>query len=109
MTSFTQDGDIGAGDVDLVFAATPLAANEKLWMTAAVVDSAGVTYVKNLRKFIGTSAAAQTSPFDNQALIEAVFGTLVVGQTIHMLASTFSTVTGLLSVPLSDTVVVTTS
>ncbi len=109
LESMLQDGDIGLGNVDLTFAASPLGAGVMLWMSAAVVNSPGISYVKNLRKFIGTSAAAETTPFDNQTLIEAVFGTLVVGQTLHVLASTFDTATGLLSVPLSDSVVITTT
>ncbi len=107
LTSIVQDGDEGLGDVDLTFAGTPLAAGVHLWLTCAVVNSPGITYVKNLRKFIGVSAAAETSPFDNESLITDVFGALIVGQTIHMLASTFDAATGLISVPLSDSVVVT--
>lgn len=109
LETITQDGDIGLGDVDLAFTASPLAAGVRLWQTCAVINSAGVSFVKNLRRFIGTSPSAQASPFDNQSQIETVFGTLVVGQTIHMLASTFDTATGLISVPLSSVVVVTTT
>ncbi len=109
LTSIVQDGDEGAGDVDLTFAATPLAAGVKLWIQAAVVNSSGVSYVKNLLRFVGTSAAAETSPFDDEALIETKFGALIVGQTIHVRVATFDTATGLMSVALEDSVVVTTT
>lgn len=92
--------DIGSVSFDLAFTATPLGAGVELWMLAAVVNSAGIKYVRNLYRFIGNSAAAQASPFDPQSLIEARFGALVVGQTVHILVSTFDTATGLQSVPL---------
>ncbi len=109
LDTLIQDGDIGLGDVDMAFTATPLAAGVKLWILAAVVNSAGITYVKNLLRFIGTSAAAETSPFDNEALITAKFGTLVVGQTLHVRAGTFDTANGQLSVGHESKVVITTT
>ncbi len=109
LLTIVQDGDEGAGDVDLTFTATPLGATEKLWMQAAVTNSAGITNVNNLYRFIGTSAAAETSPYDNEAQIETRLGTLIVGQKLHMKASVFDTATGLLSLPLATTVVITTS
>jgi hypothetical protein len=102
-----QDGDIGIGNFDLEFTASPLAANEKLWMKAALVDSAGINYVQNILRFIGTSAAAETTPFDNQALVEARLGTLIVGQYVHMSVQVFDDETGLLSAPRQSTVIVT--
>lgn len=107
LATVVQDGDIGIGDFDLEFTATPLAATEELWLQAAVVNSAGISYVRNLFRFIGTSDAAETSPFDNEALVVARFGTLTVGQTVHMRASVFDTASGLLSVGLESDVVVT--
>ncbi len=103
------DGDIGLGDVDLVFTATPLAATVKLWVQAAVLNSVGITYVRNRYRFVMTSAAAAASPVDIQAEVEAVFGVLIVGQTLHVRVSTFDTATGLLSVGLEDSVVITTT
>ena len=109
LATLVQDGDIGIGDVDATFTVTPLPAGIKLWIQAAVVNSAGVRYVRNLLRFVGTSAAAETSPFDDQALIETKFGTLIVGQTLHVRISTFDTATGLLSVGLESSVVITTT
>lgn len=109
LVTVVQDGDIGIGDFDLEFTVSPLGATEKLWLQAAVVNSAGISYVRNLFRFIGTSAAAETTPFDNESLVVARFGTLIVGQTVHMRASVFDTDTGLLSVGLETDVVVTES
>jgi hypothetical protein len=109
LTTATQDGDIGTGDVDLTFAASPLGAAEYLWMRAAVTNSAGINYIQNLLRFIGVSGAAASTPYDNQAQIESRLGTLVVGQTLHVEASVFSSVSGLLSQPIKTSVVITTT
>ena len=109
LDTVVQDGDIGLGDVNLTFTATPLAAGVVLWIQAAVVNSPGITYIRNLLRFVGSSAAAQASPFDDQTLIEAKFGTLIVGQTLHARVSTFDVATGLLSVGLESRVVITTT
>lgn len=109
LASLVVDGDIGLGDVDLSFTVTPLPANIKLWIQAAVVNSAGIRYVRNLLRFVSGSPPAQISPFDIQSLVEAKFGTLIVGQTLHVRVSTFDSTTGLLSVGLEDSVVITTT
>ncbi len=108
LDTLVVDGDEGAGDVDITYTATPLAATVKLWIDAAVVNSAGVTYVRNLYRNIVISAAAQASPLDIEAAVETKFGPLIVGQTLHVRVSTFDTATGLKSVALEDSVVVTT-
>ncbi len=104
-----QDGDIGLGNVDLEFTATPLGAAEYLWIRAAVTNSAGINYIEDLLKFCGVSGAAATSPFDDQAIIEARVGTLVVGQTLTVLTSVFSSASGLLSLPIRSRVLITTT
>ncbi|KKM73430.1 hypothetical protein LCGC14_1410670, partial [marine sediment metagenome] len=109
LDTLVQAGDIGLGNVDATFTATPLAAAVKLWILAAVLDSPGITYIRNRLRFVGTSAAAQTSPFDDQTLIETKFGPLIVGQTLHVRVLTFDTATGLVSVALEDSVVITTT
>lgn len=109
LRTLVQDGDIGLGDVDAEFTTSPLSATVMLWIQAAVTNSPGISYVRNLLKFVGTSVVAQATPFDNQALIEARFGTLIVGQTLHVRIGTFEVTTGLLSVALEDSVLITTT
>lgn len=104
-----QDGDIGAGDVDLAFTATPLGAGVHIWLLAAVTNSAGINYIQNLLRFCATSAGAQSSPYDNQSAIENRLGTLVVGQTLTVMAHVFDSNSGLLSLPTRARVVITTS
>ncbi len=104
-----QDGDIGLGDVDIEFTASPLAATSLLWIQAAVTNSQGIANVNNLYRFLGVSAAAETSPFDDQSLVETRLGTLIVGQKLHTKVSVLDNTTGLLSLPLTDTVIITTT
>lgn len=107
LLTLAQTTDIGVGNFQLAFTATPLASGISLWILAAVVNSPGITYVRNLLRFIGRSADAQVSPFDHESLVAARFGTLVVGQTVHSRVATFDNTSGLLSVPLeSNTVII---
>jgi len=106
--TLVQDGDIGAGDVDLTFTAALVSGNQvELW--ACVVNSAGVKYVENLYKFIAFSAVDQASPWDNQSAIESIFGTLVVGQTLHVKAAQYDPASGQRSTFVRSDVVITTS
>lgn len=106
LTLLTQTADIGTGDFALVFTPTPLQADEYLWIQAALIDSSGITYVKNRLRFLGIGAGADTSPFDHQALVEGRFGTAIVGQSCHVLLSVFCGTTGLLSPPLKTSSIV---
>ena len=101
LVSLSGTWDIGAGDFQLIFTATPLGADDRLWVQAAVVSSAGINYIKNLLRVVTITAKAQASLLDTQTAIEAVFGGLQVGQIVHVWASVFDSATGLLSVPLS--------
>jgi len=93
--------DIGSGTFTLVYTATPLGANDRLWVRAAVVNSPGIKYVKNRLRTVVISAKAQATGLDTQTDIEAVFGGLQVDQVVHVWASVFGSTTGLLSTPLS--------
>ncbi len=99
LLTLTQTCDIGTGTFDLAFTGTPLAADDILWIRAAVVNHGGINYVTNLLRVIGFSAAAQASPFDHQTQVEAKFGTLSVGQFVHVWIHVFDTTSGLLSAP----------
>lgn len=101
LTALSGTWDIGAGTFELTFAPTPLEADERLLVWAAVVNSGGINYVRNLLKALTASALAQATAYDTQALIEARFGTLLVGQFIHMHCAVHSATTGLRSLPFS--------
>ncbi len=103
-----QDADIGAGATDLTFTAA-LTSGNKVELWGAVVNSAGIKYVKNLLKFIAFSSVDESSPWDNQAVIESILGTLTVGQVLHIEAAQYDPATGLRSPFLRSDVVVSTS
>lgn len=89
--------DIGLGDFELTFTATPLGATERLYVMGAVVDSPSINYVKNLLKLVTVSAAAQASGLDIESDVVERFGTLLVGQKVVITAAVFDHATGLLS------------
>jgi hypothetical protein len=99
LTTATATFDIGAGTSTIVFTPTPLGATNRLWLEAAVVDSAGINYVENLKRFVVASALNLASGYDYQAAVEAVFGPLVVGQKLVLFPMVYSSTTGLLSRP----------
>lgn len=104
--SVVQDADVGTGDTDLTFSAVLASGNQvELW--GAVVNSAGISYVKNLLKFIAFSPVDQASPWDNESDIVSVLGTLTAGQTLHIRAAQYDPATGLRSPFLESVVVVT--
>ena len=100
LTGATVTYDIGAGDVAITCAPFPFPANCTPWVEAAVTNSAGIRYTKNLRKFIGYNTNNNVNPFVIQAITEARFGTLIVGQTLHLWIYMYDSATGLLSAPL---------
>ena len=107
LESMTVTGDIGAGTFAVAYTATPLGADDRLVVQAAIVDSAGITYVKNRYKFMLASAKAQASPvgFETEAALR--FGTLQVGQVVHALALVHDSTTGLWSPPRAGVVTIT--
>jgi hypothetical protein len=100
LTTLTATWDIGAGNFALTFAPTPLGANNRLWVLAAVTDSAGINYVQNLRKLVTVTAKNQATGLDTQSAIEGRFGTLAVGQKVTIDAAVLDSTTGLLSTPM---------
>lgn len=106
LISMTITADIGVGTIEVAFTATPLSADDGLWLEAVVLNSPAINHVANLTRFIVCSAKAETTGYDYQTDIEAVFGTLTIGQTIVIMASVFDRVTGLISAPLRDSAVV---
>ena len=107
LDTLTLSGDIGAGSVAIAFTAAPTAANGGLWVRSAVVNSAGVSYVRNLLRFTTLSDTAEATPFDIEAFVITRHGALIVGQTLHVLVGTFDILTGLLSFGLTASVVIT--
>jgi hypothetical protein len=108
LTVLTFTAEIGAGDCQYEFTPSPLSAGLYTFVRAALRTSTGISYIKNLFKFIGFGAAPATSPILCKTQLEDVYGTLADGQIITLSVAVFSTVTGLMSPPLLATDTVTT-
>lgn len=91
--------DIGAGAVSIVYTPTPSGAGICEYVWAAVTESTGIKYVKNLFKLVFYSSSNDPSPLDIKSAVVSRFGTLQVGQKLHISAARASNVTGLVSLP----------
>lgn len=109
LLSLALTADVGAGEVEVAFTSTPLDADVSLWTLAAVVNSAGISYVRNLVRQIQITGGAVGSPQTIEADLVSRFGALVVGQTLHVRVSTFGRTTGLLSTALEDSALIITT
>ena len=87
----------GAGTCVMTFTPTPLAATERLWVTAALVDNAGVNYFANLMKNVLIGALATAAATDLEAELQLRFGTMIEGQVLHTQAQVYESTTGMLS------------
>jgi len=95
-----------AGTCLLTFAPTPVPVGIGMWLDVAVVDSAAHNYVENLWKFCGMLNTGEVTGLDIKALIIARFGTLLLGQIIHIRVSSIGKSTGLLSGPIQTSTTV---
>jgi len=109
LLTFSITGDIGAGTIICTFTATPVGADDRLWIYGTVQSSSSIEHVKNLTRHVVATAKNQATGYDYQAALEAVFGTLIVGQQVTLFASVFSSLSGRLSAPLRATVAVSTT
>jgi len=105
-TSISLNADIGAGNVEIVFAPTPTPALTHILLLACKTNSNGINYVENLKRFCGVAAPDQASPWDIEALITARLGAITEDQTLTVFAAKFSSETGLLSAYLRSSAVV---
>jgi hypothetical protein len=80
-----------------------------LWVWATMVNSEGIFFVRNKLKLIHRTGTAPASPTDIQAAATLRFGTLSIGQVLHVSAHTMASATGMISVPLICRATVTTS
>jgi hypothetical protein len=110
LTALTLSADLGAGNFQIDFEATPLGASERLVYWAAVSNGASQQYVENKLRLCGWSSPAQVSPYTGcETEIPGRLGTLQNGQLITIRGFVYDGATGLISLPLAATKVVTTT
>jgi len=73
---------------------------------AALVDSPGINYVKNLYKLVALSALEAASPLDIEDEVTARWGSPSVGQVLHVRAAVVTDEVGIPSGFLSDSIAV---
>jgi len=107
LATLTATYDIGAGAFALAFTPTPIGATNSIWVRSVVTNSPAITFVANELRLTVISAANQATAYDTQVFVEAVWGPLQVGQTVHFYVHVFGRANGLLSAPrrISGTVV----
>lgn len=106
LLTVTGSWDIGAGDFQLAYTATPLAANMKLWVMGCLLISDSIVNVNSRMRHFFTSAAAAASPAAIKTAFGARFGTPVVGNKVVLRAAVVSNVDGQMSSYLEDSGIV---
>jgi hypothetical protein len=91
--------DISDTEAEIAFTPTPLATGHALQVLAYPAPTAGIKNVKNRLALVYTGATATTSPVDIYTDLVARFGTLQVGQVLHVGVRVLDSTTGLNSVP----------
>lgn len=97
LTGLSLTADIGTGGCELTFTPATLTDQQRLWLYFALVNSAGITYIKNRLRLVYGSTEEQTSPLDYQTELETRLGSLQVGQVVHCHAFVADAATGFLS------------
>lgn len=96
-----------AGPIAITFAASPIGANNVLFINAAISDNPGVAYVRNLYKLVLVSAANDATPTSIGAAVATRFGTLQPDQHLFVNVQVVDQVSGLRSGPITADVVLT--
>lgn len=96
-TGFSATYDIGAGTFEIAFAPTPCGATNRLWLRGWVTDSPAITYLENRLVNVMISSLNHVTGMDVQSYVEAVYGVLAVGETVHLELCFIDSLTGQLS------------
>lgn len=102
LLTLTGSYDVGAGDFQVAYTATPLAAGTKLWVSGCLLSSASINFVQNRLRHFFTSAAAAASPAAIESAFTARFGTPQVGNKVVLTASVIDGTNGLMSSIMRD-------
>lgn len=89
--------EAGPSVATVAYTPTPAPAGVAVQCFAYLANSPGVAYVKNRLALVTTSDAAAASPLDIAADVEARFGTLQAGQTLHIALRALDSTSGLVS------------
>lgn len=107
LTLLTIDPSIAANGPEITFAKTPCLATEYLQVWAAITDSPNIAFTKSLMKLVVYKYPSTASPESFGPEIAERFGTLIVGQRVTFSVAIVDGTTGLRSVPLIKTAILT--
>jgi len=94
--------------LSVAFTATPLGATQQLVIYASPQVSAGINFMPRKKyKFIQAGAAATASPVNILAAYNAIYGALISGRKIFIIAKVVDNATGQASAELATSVIVT--
>lgn len=108
-SSITLSCDVGAGDFQVAYTPTPCDANTGVWFWGAVVNSAGIRFVKNKLVLFHKDGGGSTSPVNIESAATTRFGTLQVGAYFHLSLHFIDIRSGLISTPLIASKIITTT
>jgi hypothetical protein len=89
--------EAGPSVATVAYTPTPAPTGVAVQAFAYLANSPGVRYVKNRLALVTTSDAAAASPLDIAEDVEARFGTLQAGQTLHIALRALDSTSGLVS------------
>ena len=97
LLSVTPSYDIGAGNFQIAFTGTPLAAAHRLVVYACITVSASQLYVQGKWRRLEYTSAAKASPYVCDVPVAQRFGTLQVGQIFHWRVAVLQSASGLMT------------
>ena len=84
LITLSLGADIGAGDFEVVYTATPLGANKRLILEGCNVGATNVDFVENLYRVFFASAANASSPQDIESAWSTRFGVPSIGDHLYV-------------------------
>lgn len=84
LLTMTLNTDIGAGDFEVVYTATPLGANHRLLLEGCNVGATAVRFIENRLVLFRASGANVASPLDVESDFQSRCGTVKVGDRIFV-------------------------
>lgn len=107
LTDLSLVADVSGTQYDITFAPATVPAGHTMYIESTAMLSPGINNANSRFRFIGTAAAAATSPVDAYAFQTAKFGSLVAGQKAYVRCKFINLTTGEVSLALKASAIVT--
>lgn len=107
LTDLSLVADVSGTQYDITFLPATVPAGHTMYIESTSMLSPGINNANSRFRFIGTAAAAATSPVDAYAFQTAKFGSLVAGQKAYVRCKFINLTTGEVSLALKASAIVT--